>query len=453
MTTVRVADPAAWSRTVLADRRVPPATRGQAQETTRRLIAGSLAGLIVLVLAGYLIGARLAERQVLADASRFSGLLANGLLGPRLTPALLAGDPTAVREFDRVISRRLVPHSSLRRVKVWSSEGRILYSDDRREIGLVFPLTASQQEVLRTGGTVAEISDLSDDEDMLEAQLEPRLLETYTGMQADDGQRLLFETYMGYDQIREQREAVFGTLALLAVGGVALFAGFQLVLGRVNLRWVRRQQSRLDEQARVVSDRARQRLARDLHDGAVQDLVGASYLVAGGLQSIRGQQLPETERLLAGAAESVRNGLQSLRSVMIEVYPNALDDRGLAAALDDLVEPLRARGLAVDVTVLLEGLVSRETNEALYRGAQEAIRNVLHHARAAQAEIRVEASDGYAVLLVIDDGVGLPAGPVGSPDGHLGLSALTDLAAERGGYLEVSSAPGHGTVVRMELPR
>ena len=49
MTTVRVADPGAWSRTVLADRRVQPATRGQAQETTRRLIAGSLAGMLVLV--------------------------------------------------------------------------------------------------------------------------------------------------------------------------------------------------------------------------------------------------------------------------------------------------------------------------------------------------------------------------------------------------------------------
>ena len=453
MTTVRVAHPSAWSRTVLADRRDPPATRGQAQETTRRLIAGSLAGLVVLLLAGYLIGARLAERQVLADAGRFSGLLANGLLGPRLTPALLEGDPTAVRELDRVISQRLVPHSSLRRVKVWSSEGRILYSDDRREIGLVFRLTAAQQDVLRTGGTVADVSDLSSDEDELERQLEPRLLETYTRVRADDGQRLLFETYMSYDQIHEQRAAVFTTLSLLAVGGLALFAGFQLVLGRVNLRWVRRQQSRLDEQARVVADRARQRLARDLHDGAVQDLVGASYLVAGGLQSIRGRQLPEAERLLAGAAESVRNGLQSLRSVMIEVYPSTLDDRGLTAALDDLVEPLRARGLAVDVTVALEGPVSRETNEALYRGAQEAIRNVLHHARAARAEIRVEGADGYAVLQVSDNGVGMPPGPVESPDGHLGLSALADLAVERGGYLEVSSAPGHGTVVRMELPR
>src|SRR3954451_19226496 len=109
--TTRPALDAGWSRTVLADRRVPPKERGQAQETTRRLIAGSLAGLLILVLGGYLLGARLAERQVVTDARRFSALLANGLVGPRLTPALLVGDPNAREELDSLIHQRLVPRT------------------------------------------------------------------------------------------------------------------------------------------------------------------------------------------------------------------------------------------------------------------------------------------------------------------------------------------------------
>ena len=102
---------------------------------------------------------------------------------------------------------------------------------------------------------------------------------------------------MSYAQIREQREAVFTMLSLLAAAGVVLFAGFQVALGRLNLRWVRRQERAIEERSRMVSDRARQRLARDLHDGPVQDLVGASYLVDGALQSMRSGQVPQAEQL------------------------------------------------------------------------------------------------------------------------------------------------------------
>lgn len=445
----------AWVTTVLVDRRVSSTPRGPAHETTRRLIAGSLGGLLILVVAGYLIGSQLAERQVLTDGRRFSALLANGVVGPQVTPGLLAGDPKAVAELDRVVHDRLLPQTSLRRIKVWSSAGRILYSDERREIGKVYPLTGVQRQLLRTGGTVAEVSDLTRAEDLFERRLEPRLVETYTGVRSDDGQRLLFETYMSYAQIREQREAVFTMLSLLAAAGVALFAGFQVALGRLNLRWVRRQERAIEERSRMVSDRARQRLARDLHDGPVQDLVGASYLVDGALQSMRSGQVPQAEQLLVGATESVRGSISSLRSVMVDVYPRTLHDRGLRAALDDLAQSLRARGLDVEVAVVGEGNLSGPTSEALYRAAQEAVRNVLHHAHATAVRILVDATPrqgDYAVLRVIDNGVGMPPGISESPDGHLGLTSLMDIAEERRGRLETSSAPGEGTQLTMELP-
>jgi signal transduction histidine kinase len=83
------------------------------------------------------------------------------------------------------------------------------------------------------------------------------------------------------------------------------------------------------------------------------------------------------------------------------------------------------------------------------------VRNVLHHAHATSVRILVHATPlhgDYAVLRVIDNGVGMPPGISESPDGHLGLTSLMDIAEERRGYLETSSAPGEGTQLTMELP-
>jgi two-component system NarL family sensor kinase len=165
--------------------------------------------------------------------------------------------------------------------------------------------------------------------------------------------------------------------------------------------------------------------------------------------------MKETERLMEGAASSVRSSIHSLRSVMIEVYPRTIQERGLAAALNDLARPMRTRGLDVEVSVDVHGHVSAETTEALYRAAQEAVRNILHHARAAAVRLCVDAAADatYVRMRIIDDGVGLPPGRVRSPEGHLGLHALTDIVAERHGCLEIWSAPGKGTDVRMEMLR
>jgi signal transduction histidine kinase len=65
----------------------------------------------------------------------------------------------------------------------------------------------------------------------------------------------------------------------------------------------------------------------------------------------------------------------------------------------------------------------------------------------------LEAPGEYVRMEIVDDGIGMPPGPIESPEGHLGLSALTDTVAERHGYLEIGSAPGKGTQIRIEMRR
>ncbi len=90
----------------------------------------------------------------------------------------------------------------------------------------------------------------------------------------------------------------------------------------------------------------------------------------------------------------------------------------------------------------------------MYRAAQEALRNVLTHAQATRVSVRVSERGGVAVLDVVDDGVGFDPEqpPRRAHDGHFGLQGLRDLVADAGGTFSVTSAPGAGTTMHVEVP-
>lgn len=419
-----------------------------------RLLAGSLAALSVLLVAGYLIGAQLAERQALADAERFTGLVGNSVIAPQLTAPVLAGEPGAMDALDRLVEARLLGSTSIRRVKVWSTEGRVLYSDDRDEIGDSFPLDPAELAALTSGAATSAVSSLHRAENAQERDLASQLVEVYTGIEAADGTPLIFEAYLSYDEVKSHRATVFTMLGALAAVLIAVFALFLMTFTRANLQWLRRRQVELDRSREEVADRERRRVVRDLHDGVVQELVATGFAVEGARVSVR-EDRGDTDQLLSAAADGVRASVQALRSVLVDVYPHTLDDRGLASALDDLVQPLRTRHVSVDVEVDLQRAVSRAALEATYRAAQEAVRNVGRHARATVVLVRVSHEPGRLVLTIRDDGVGIEASRLASvwqADGHVGLRSLADLALEQEGDLEVRTAPGRGTEIRWEIP-
>jgi two-component system, NarL family, sensor kinase len=154
------------------------------------------------------------------------------------------------------------------------------------------------------------------------------------------------------------------------------------------------------------------------------------------------------------ASEGIRASIRSLRPMLVEIYPPSLQRAGLPAALQDLVAPLEGRGVAATLVVPEVVPAGRQTAEIVFRVAQEALRNVIAHSKANSVELTVAHHDDWLVLTVTDDGIGFEPDALAAAlaGGHVGLRLLRDLSQAAGGTLDVTSAPGEGTRVRLEVP-
>jgi signal transduction histidine kinase len=194
----------------------------------------------------------------------------------------------------------------------------------------------------------------------------------------------------------------------------------------------------------------RSRIARELHDSISQDLFSLSML-AGGLRKAlppSSAVLPEVETMERTASATMRE----MQALLLELRPVALDEVGLAAALQQLCMAYRER-LGVEIRADTEPLVLPTVLEhALLRVAQEAIANAVKHANASAIRLRLQAGAGTVVLEVADDGTGLDPAHEGATAG-LGLRAMRERVTEQGGTLGIGAAHGGGTIVRACFPR
>jgi signal transduction histidine kinase len=204
-----------------------------------------------------------------------------------------------------------------------------------------------------------------------------------------------------------------------------------------------------DTMRRVVAaqETERQRLARELHDETGQALT--SMLL--GLRAAEEERDDEVRRRsLASLRELAGATLQDVRRLAVELRPKALDDFGLVAALERLVESFGERtGLDAQFQARLDERLPNDVETALYRIVQEALTNVVKHARATTVSV-VLARKGTSVTAVVeDDGVGfVPDAPA---DG-LGLVGMRERIALVGGRLLIESRADAGTTLVAEVP-
>jgi signal transduction histidine kinase len=224
----------------------------------------------------------------------------------------------------------------------------------------------------------------------------------------------------------------------------------ELALAVANQTAVAIENARLYQEASAMAAiEERQRLARELHDSVSQALYG----IALGARTAR--TLLDTDA--ARATEPVdyvlqlaEVGLAEMRALIFELRPESLEMEGLVAALEKQIAATRARyGLEVVTDLGQEPSLTLPQKEVFYRIAQEALHNVVKHAHASRVDIILSSDNGNASLMVRDNGVGFEAGQ--AFPGHMGLVSFSERAASIGAKIEVESAVGSGTAVKLSL--
>lgn len=437
------------------------AAAGDSPVRMRRIAAQVAAGAAVVLLAVALLGAvasrRVAERQSVNDAARVADLQAEAVVQPALDDGLLRGTPAAVARIDRAV-RAHVLGPSVVRVKIWSPQGRILYSDEPRAVGLTFPLEEDERSVLTDPTTRAEVSDLQRPENRYERG-QGKLLEVYRPVWTPNGSALLFETYSPYREVTARAGQLWRGFAGITLSSLLFLMLLLLpVLWRLldRLKRAQRQREALLQRAVDASAEERRRIAANLHDGVVQELAATSFAVAGAAERAAGLGQEQLADGLRASSAAVRSSIGGLRSLLVDIYPPSLRDAGLVAALDDLADGMRSRDIAITLDLPADGGtgLGPDGERLVFRVAQECLRNAARHAAAAQVQVGLHRESGRTVLTVSDDGIGFdPVAVLARPEeGHFGLRVLADVSAEADATLQVSAAPGAGTRWRLMVP-
>jgi signal transduction histidine kinase len=195
-----------------------------------------------------------------------------------------------------------------------------------------------------------------------------------------------------------------------------------------------------------AAESERRRWARELHDETLQALGGLSVL----LNSAGHSSDPDVlQGAIADASEHVSREIENLRAIITELRPAALDELGLAPALTTLAQRVAtSSGLEVETAIDIERRVADEQETVAYRVVQEALSNVVKHARATSVSVSAAVVDGELDIVVADDGRGfVPAAPSGGY-GLVGMRERFDLA---GGTVAISPNDP-GTRVEVTLP-
>jgi PAS domain S-box-containing protein len=200
------------------------------------------------------------------------------------------------------------------------------------------------------------------------------------------------------------------------------------------------------EEAAAAAER--DRLARDLHDAVTQSLFSVSA-IAEALPSVWERDQAAARRGLEELRQLTQGTLAEMRALLLELRPAALTEQRLDVLLHQLSEAMTGR-TRVPVTTQVTGACSlpTEVRIALYRITQEALNNIVKHARASRAAAHLDCRPGHARLRISDDGRGFD--PEAIPPGRLGMSIMRERAQAIGALFRIESQPGQGTSILVD---
>jgi signal transduction histidine kinase len=413
----------------------------------RRFIAGGLLVLLVTSLASVAV-ARDVARNLALDDARSRGVMFVKVNRNLVNVADLENhrNTRLSRQFRTAMNTR-IRAGYIEHIKVWDRSGHVLWADQSQFSGKKIPMEPSVRRLFDADRDLAAISDLNNENDKdLPTGGEP-LLEVHVLATSADGVPVVIESNWAADRLDENTDTIMKSIAPLALGGLLLFALLVFPLARSLARRVHQAQqerSQMMQHALSASDLERRRIARDLHDGVMQELSGAGYALSAAAAALP-PEAGASRRIMDQLTVVIKDAGASLRSLLTDIYPTSLMQEGLEAAVAELADRTADAGIKVttDITDLSD--VPIEATQLSYRVIREGLHNVRRHAQAEHVEVAATRQGSQVFISVADDGRG-PTTPA-TEEGHLGLRLLTDTLQDLGGTLRLAPRPGGGAVL------
>lgn len=276
-----------------------------------------------------------------------------------------------------------------------------------------------------------------------------------TGAYIDD---ILAQTEAANQSLSNTVNQTFLLVALITVPAVLAVFGTGIIM---NLRERRLADSKLKELTQRIVDtqeEERSRIARELHDGISQNMVGVRYVLDLAERQVREGKQNALETIERGAG-ALNTAIKEVRRISHDLRPGQLDDLGLSAALEALINNFEER-TQIDVdfeSVAFKNVLPSDAKTAIYRVAQEALSNIERHSGADAVKLRLKSTNAGLEMVIIDNGRGFmpkqnQKDKMVGPSGGLGLRNMQERMEHFNGNLEVISTP-KGTRLVARLPR
>jgi signal transduction histidine kinase len=453
---------------------LPRFSIGRPWSLARQYLLASLAVVVASVLVtGAWIGHQI-ESSVLDRTAGITALYVESVLSPHLQ-ALAQNDrwltPEDTAALNRLISETGLGQSVVS-VKIWSLDGRILYSPDDALIGQQFPVD-SELALATAGEVVADMSNLNEAENVHERQRFNRLVQVYAPVRSDNGGRVVAvnEFYLLPDALDAEIRAA-QTRSWAVVGLVGLFT-YLLLAGivkrgsdtirrqRTELEHRLAQNTRLHQRVRqaagrttALNEQALRRISADLHDGPGQALALA-------LLRLDALQAPCTDQATCirmgsdfeTVHSAVRDAMNEVRAISAGLRLPELEPLSVAQVAKRAIDDHQRRsGVAVDRHLdELPDQAALPIKIALLRTLQEALSNATRHGGGQDVRVDVRGDHDSLRLTVTDRGPGFDP-RTAERFGGLGLAGMRERAEVLGGTFELDSTLGQGATVRVCWP-
>lgn len=448
-----------------------------------------LASLIILAAGMFLIGewvGQQIEDGVVHRTAATTALYVDSFISPDLQE--LADHDTLSPQHAAHLTQLLQQTAFGQRVaafKVWTKQGRIVYSPEAALVGQQFPVQGGLAGAV-AGRVTAEISNLSNAENVLERATQRRLLEMYTPVRRAGAEDVIAvaEVYYSVDDLESEIGAAQQRSWL--VFGVCTLAMYLLLAGFVRdaSRTISRQRTTLSEQVsqlqtllaqnEALHDRVRRaagrttalnerflrRVSAELHDGPAQELglalLRLDHVIAHAAPARPGPAV-STQPALADELEIIQGSLgramQEVRGISSGLGLPQMEHWTLAETLSRVVSTHERRtgtkaAVHLDCPTVAVPLPVKIT---LYRLVQEALTNAYRHAGGQGQQVTVRCAGDTLTVEIADEGPGFDGSVDSGPQEHLGLIGMRERVESLGGMFRVESAPGRGTRITAQF--